>query len=70
MSAPETTGRAGTVGIPDPPTGRDRLRYIGPGVLWALAALATGKLLFTPRVGAQYGYALLWALVLALLLKL
>ncbi|MDQ0365134.1 Mn2+/Fe2+ NRAMP family transporter [Catenuloplanes indicus] len=39
-------------------------------MLWALAALATGKLLFTPRVGAQYGYALLWALVLALLLKL
>ncbi|MDY7091085.1 MAG: Nramp family divalent metal transporter, partial [Actinomycetota bacterium] len=56
--------------VPEPPTGRDRLRFIGPGVLWALAALATGELLFTPRVGAQYGYALLWALVAALVLKL
>ncbi|MCM4078896.1 Nramp family divalent metal transporter [Paractinoplanes hotanensis] len=58
------------VAVPEPPTGRDRLRFIGPGVLWALAALATGELLFTPRVGAQYGYALVWALVAALLLKL
>ncbi|WBB55964.1 Nramp family divalent metal transporter [Verrucosispora sp. WMMD573] len=56
--------------VPEPPTGRAKLGYIGPGVLWALAALATGELLFTPRVGAQYGYALLWALIAALLLKL
>lgn len=70
MGMAKVTDPSATVGVPDPPTGRDRLRYIGPGVLWALAALATGELLFTPRIGAQYGYTLLWALVLALLLKL
>jgi Mn2+/Fe2+ NRAMP family transporter len=35
-----------------------------------LSAAASGELLFTPRVAAIYGYALLWALVLALALKL
>ncbi|MFY1636234.1 Nramp family divalent metal transporter [Solwaraspora sp. WMMB335] len=56
--------------VPHPPTGWRRFRYIGPGILWALAALATGELLFTPRVGAQYGYTLMWALVAVLALKL
>lgn len=64
------SSRERRVTVPEPPTGRAKLGYIGPGVLWALAALATGELLFTPRVGAQYGYALLWALIAALLLKL
>ncbi|WBB98039.1 MULTISPECIES: Nramp family divalent metal transporter [unclassified Solwaraspora] len=59
-----------STGVPEPPTGWRRFRYIGPGVLWALAALATGELLFTPRVGAQYGYSLMWALVAVLVLKL
>mgnify|MGYP000226628845 FL=1 len=59
-----------STGVPEPPAGWRRFRYIGPGVLWALAALATGELLFTPRVGAQYGYSLMWALVAVLVLKL
>ena len=36
----------------------------------SLSAAASGELLFTPRVGALYGYALLWAVVAALALKL
>lgn len=59
-----------STGVPEPPSGWRRFRYVGPGVLWALAALATGELLFTPRVGAQYGYGLMWALVAVLVLKL
>lgn len=52
-----------------PPTGWARLRWIGPGFLWMVSAAGSGELLFTPRIGAQYGYALLWALLAAVLLK-
>jgi Mn2+/Fe2+ NRAMP family transporter len=34
-----------------------------------VSAAGSGELLFTPRVGAQYGYALVWALLLAVALK-
>jgi Mn2+/Fe2+ NRAMP family transporter len=34
-----------------------------------VSAAGSGELLFTPRVGAQYGYALLWALLAAVALK-
>jgi Mn2+/Fe2+ NRAMP family transporter len=33
------------------------------------AAAGAGELLFTPRIGALYGYTLLWALLAAVLLK-
>jgi Mn2+/Fe2+ NRAMP family transporter len=34
-----------------------------------VSAAGSGELLFTPRIGAQYGYALLWALLAAVALK-
>ncbi|MEO7436429.1 MAG: Nramp family divalent metal transporter [Candidatus Binatia bacterium] len=34
-----------------------------------VSAAGSGELLFTPRVGALYGYALLWALCTAVVLK-
>lgn len=34
-----------------------------------VSAAGSGELLFTPRVGALYGYALVWALLAAVLLK-
>jgi Mn2+/Fe2+ NRAMP family transporter len=34
-----------------------------------VSASGSGELLFTPRVGALYGYALVWALFAAVLLK-
>lgn len=34
-----------------------------------VSAAGSGELLFTPRIGSQYGYALLWALLAAVLLK-
>jgi Mn2+/Fe2+ NRAMP family transporter len=42
---------------------------MGPGFLWMLSATGSGELLLTPRIGAQYGYQLLWALVLAVVFK-
>lgn len=55
--------------VPEPPTGWGRLIWLGPGFLWMVSAAGSGELLFTPRVAAQYGYALLWALLAAVALK-
>jgi Mn2+/Fe2+ NRAMP family transporter len=53
-----------------PPRGfKDKLKWLGPGFLWMVSAAGSGELLFTPRVGAMYGYALLWALLAAVILK-
>jgi Mn2+/Fe2+ NRAMP family transporter len=55
--------------ILEPPSGKDRLKWLGPGFLWMVSAAGSGELLFTPRVGSLYGYALLWAMLAAVLLK-
>ncbi|MDN7024625.1 divalent metal cation transporter [Methanoculleus sp. FWC-SCC1] len=55
--------------IPPAPRGRDLLAWIGPGIIWMVSAIATGELLFTPRVASLYGYALLWAMIAAIVLK-
>lgn len=54
---------------PDPPRGLGRVRWLGPGILWMVAAAGSGELLFTPRIGSLYGYTLLWALLAAVALK-
>ena len=55
--------------IPHAPTGWERIWWLGPGFLWMVSAAGSGELLFTPRVAAQYGYTLLWALLAAVTLK-
>lgn len=55
--------------MPLPPTGWQRLTWLGPGFLWMVSAAGSGELLFTPRVGSMYGYSLLWAMVAAIALK-
>ncbi len=49
--------------VPEPPTGKRRWSWYGPGLLWMLSAVGTGSILFTPRVGSVYGYELLWLLL-------
>lgn len=56
-------------GIPKPPKGGERLKWLGPSFLWMLSAAGSGELLFTPRIAALYGYSLLWALLAAVILK-
>lgn len=55
--------------VHEPPRGWKRLAWLGPGFLWMVSAAGSGELLFTPRIGSLYGYALIWALILAVLLK-
>jgi Mn2+/Fe2+ NRAMP family transporter len=55
--------------IQQPPIGKERIKWLGPGFLWMVSAAGSGELLFSPRVGALYGYTLLWALIMAVLFK-
>lgn len=50
--------------LPPVPTGWNKARWYGPGLLWMLSAVGTGSILFTPRVAAEYEYQLLWLLLL------
>src|SRR5687768_6388988 len=56
--------------IKDPPKNfKEKLKWLGPGFLWMVSAAGSGELLFTPRVGALYGYTLIWAMTAAVILK-
>jgi len=51
------------------PKGKERIKWLGPAFIWMLSATGSGELLFTPRIASQYGYVLVWALVLTVLMK-
>ena len=55
--------------IASPPVGWSRLLWLGPGFLWMVSAAGSGELLFTPRIGALYGYSLVWAMLIAVAFK-
>lgn len=48
---------------------REKLKFIGPGVVLAALAIGSGELILTPRSAAQYGFALLWVTVLTIVYK-
>ncbi|MCP5054485.1 MAG: divalent metal cation transporter [bacterium] len=45
------------------------LKTLGPGLLWAGAAIGVSHLVQSTRAGANYGFALVWAVLLANLFK-
>lgn len=51
------------------PKGKERFKWLGPAFIWMLSAAGSGELLFTPRIAAQYGYTLIWALLFAVAMK-
>ncbi len=55
--------------ISEAPKGRDRLKWMGPAIIWMISSIATGELIFTPRIASLYGYTVLWTIVLAIFLK-
>ena len=59
----------GETAVPEPPRGWGTRAWLGTGFLWMVSAAGSGELLFTPWVGALYGYALVWALLAVVLLK-
>jgi Mn2+/Fe2+ NRAMP family transporter len=48
---------------------RGRLQALGPGILFAGAAIGVSHLVQSTRAGASYGFSLLWAVLLVLLCK-
>jgi Mn2+/Fe2+ NRAMP family transporter len=55
--------------VPPAPRGREVVKWMGPAIIWMISAIATGELLFTPRIASLYGYSVLWTLILAIFLK-
>ena len=45
------------------------LKTLGPGLLFASTAIGVSHLVQSTRAGASYGYALLWAIIIANFLK-
>lgn len=45
------------------------LASLGPGLVWAAAAIGVSHLVQSTRAGASYGFALVWVVILANLLK-
>ncbi len=48
---------------------REILKMLGPGLLFAGAAVGTSHLYWSTRAGAEYGFAFFWAIVLILIFK-
>ncbi|CUH37951.1 manganese transport protein MntH [Jannaschia seosinensis] len=55
--------------VPEPPRGMSRLKWYGPALLWMLSSVGSGSVLFTPRVGSQYGYELLWVALVVIVFQ-
>ncbi|GAB2736091.1 Nramp family divalent metal transporter [Salinifilum aidingensis] len=69
MSAPQQHGTQPE--IPDPPIGwRAKAKQIGPGIMAAATGVGAGDLVASMVAGSQYGYTLLWAVVLGTVFKL
>ena len=70
-AATETTGSAaasdGTAGGSGPPP---RWKLIGPGLVVAATGIGAGDLVATLVAGSRYGYALLWAAIAGVIIKI
>ena len=51
------------------PKGKDLITAVGPGLVLSMTFLGTGDLVSSSVSGANYGYTLIWSLVLALLAR-
>ena len=66
----EPEGRGKTIRLEAPGTGvGDTWRAMGPGIAAAMTGIGASHIMHAPTAGAQYGYALLWIIPFAYLLK-
>ena len=49
---------------------RSFLKALGPGLIWAAASVGVSHLVQSTRAGANFGFELVWIVILANLLKL
>src|SRR5918997_171901 len=72
----QTEAERGTIQIPEPPENlRGRislgtaLAFFGPGAIVASLTIGSGETVFATRVGAVFGYAILWTAFITLIAK-
>lgn len=46
-----------------------KIKSLGPGLLFAGASIGVSHLVLSTKAGAEYGFGLVWALLLILLFK-
>ena len=44
-------------------------RIVGPGAIIASVTVGTGETIFSPRLGAIFGYAMLWVILVSVIFK-
>ena len=48
---------------------RGTLKHLGPGLIITACIVGSGELIATPKVGAEYGFSLLWFIVAGCMIK-
>ncbi len=53
-----------------PPRGwAAKMKFVGPGIILAAAAIGSGELILTPRAGALFGFSIAWVIAVSVLYK-
>ena len=42
---------------------RGMIKHLGPGLIITACIVGSGELIATPKVGAEYGFSLLWFII-------
>src|SRR5690625_2349894 len=63
-------GATAARGAGDQPGGKPRWKVLGPGIVVAATGIGAGDLIATLVAGSMYGYALLWAAVAGVIIKI
>ena len=48
---------------------RGILKHLGPGLIITACIVGSGELIATPKVGAEYGFSLLWFIIAGCMIK-
>jgi Mn2+/Fe2+ NRAMP family transporter len=48
---------------------RGTLKHLGPGLIITACIVGSGELIATPKVGAEYGFSLLWFIIVGCMIK-
>ena len=65
--APEPSGTA--AGAPIPASFREYVASLGPGIITVLTWLSAGDIVGAATAGGSYGYSLMWAFSLCLVIR-
>jgi Mn2+/Fe2+ NRAMP family transporter len=69
ISSTQSGHTRSSLNIPLPPVGWAILASIGPAFVWCAEYIGSGEVILSTRLGALFGYAVLWAPLLAIILK-